>query len=186
MQHRRLVRTAVVGVVAATSIGLAGGVAAAAPTTGSASLIPPGTSFSPPGLKKPSIDILVTTVRYDRVAGSVTASITLLGAPVRGFAGGPLYAVTLTGPGPLGSGPSASLAARGVPAAAGGSLAAASGATVTFPARVTTTGTTVVLTARDDRLKNQPFTRYEVTSDDAGNGSITSPLSADSVGGPLG
>jgi hypothetical protein len=186
MSRRRLVRTAAVAVSAVTCVGLAGGTASAAPTTGSASLIPPGTVYSLPGIERPHVDILVARVRYDRTAGSVTASLTLRGAPVPSVGGGPIYGFTLTGPGYIGQGPSISIGSRGAPPVGRGSFQGDQGQAVPIAVRATVNGSTVTFTATDPILRNQPVTRYEVVTNNDGFGGVTSGLQVDYAQAPLG
>ncbi|WP_328857413.1 hypothetical protein OG579_20240 [Williamsia herbipolensis] len=180
--------TAAIATLAATAgvvVGVAPG--AAAPTTGSAALLPPNTVLSPPSLlNAPYVDILAATVDYRPALGRVSATVFLRGAPAPAALGGPAYSITLRGPF-IGRGASIGAGVVGVPAR--GSLAVdriGSGQDTVVPARISYNGASVVVTATDDRLANLPLTAFDVTATSAGNGTVTSPLGVDRVSGRLG
>jgi len=115
----------------------------------------PVTVYSPPSLlSAPAIDILSATVDYGRSTGSLSATISLRGAPVSLPNGGPGYSVVLYGPQKnIGGGAVIALSSMGVPGDARLEVTrVGDGLTMSVPVRLRFVGTRVQFTATDDRL----------------------------------
>ncbi|GAA1456077.1 hypothetical protein [Williamsia maris] len=145
------------GLAAAMGIGLGAAPASAAPVT----------VYSPPSLlSAPAIDILSATVDYGRSAGSLSATISLRGAPVPLANGGPGYSVVLYGPQKyIGGGAVIALSSVGVPGDARLEVSRANdGITTSVPVRVRFLGNRVEFTAIDDRLAGLDVRYFDVQS----------------------